>query len=122
MAQDDMALETAHNALISCAALAAKHEIHPVIDGLVRTMAQMTGLVGHGTAVREHRIVELPTGEKVSVSRLAVRFGQNYKGQLAAVMLFTVVKENATYLQHGWESVACVHVSFASLNGRFGAY
>lgn len=44
-------------------------------------------------------------GQKFVVSELAVQFGRNYKGQLAAVVVFAVASEHGNVLREGWKNV-----------------
>lgn len=102
---DDRALETAFYALANCARVAARHRLFNVLDNLIEALAQLTSLQGQ-LGVREFRLVDIEgTGERIAVSRLAVRFGQNYKGQIAAILLFKLVNELGETVRHSWTAV-----------------
>lgn len=66
----------------------------------------MTGLVDNEETdiTAPDPIVDV-AGQKYIVSRLAVRFGRNYKGQLAAVVAFAVASEHGSILRKGWVKV-----------------
>jgi brefeldin A-resistance guanine nucleotide exchange factor 1 len=70
------------------------------------SLAKMTGLLGskysNGTA--NNSTVKVQDTE-ITVSQLAVQFGRNYKGQLAAVVLFAVANEHGNILRDGWKYV-----------------
>lgn len=106
-ATDDLALEKAFNAILHCAKIAAKHHMQTVLDDLIQAIVNLTTLTGFGTGVKEHKIVEIDK-EKIPVSRIAVRFGQNYKGQLAMILLFAIVRENVQELQKSWVYVILI--------------
>ncbi|KAF5392909.1 hypothetical protein D9757_001066 [Collybiopsis confluens] len=55
------------------------------------------------------RVPNYPTvkveGQSVTVSNLSVKFGMNFKGQLAAVVLFNIVNVNGNALREGWTQI-----------------
>jgi len=67
----------------------------------------MTGLVDmeDNLLTAPDPIVDV-AGQKYVISRLAVRFGRNYKGQLAAVVAFAVASEHGSVLRKGWIKVS----------------
>ena len=44
-------------------------------------------------------------GQSITVSSLAVKFGANLKGQLAAVVLFNIMNRNGNAIREGWTQV-----------------
>jgi len=105
-AQDDVTLQKAITGFHQCALLSAHYQLHDVFDSIIVSLATMTGLVDsddtHMSA--PDPIVDV-AGQKYVVSRLAVRFGRNYKGQLAAVVAFAVASEHGSVLRKGWIKV-----------------
>ncbi|KAI8095249.1 hypothetical protein BDF21DRAFT_405503 [Thamnidium elegans] len=105
-AQDDDTLEKAITGFRHCASLAAHFELHQVFDSIVVNLATMTGLLENtdGNTSVPDPIVDV-AGQKYVVSKLAVRFGRNYKGQLAAVVMFAIVTSHGDSLRKGWLKV-----------------
>lgn len=105
-AQDDDTLAKAITGFRHCASLAAHFELHQVFDSIVVNLATMTGLLENtdGNTSVPDPIVDV-AGQKYVVSKLAVRFGRNYKGQLAAVVMFAIVTRHGDSLRKGWLKV-----------------
>jgi brefeldin A-resistance guanine nucleotide exchange factor 1 len=104
MSQDDLALENAYSALLSCAQIAGRHGMSKILDGFIKYVATLTNLTTGGNGVKEHQIVQVDE-ERIAVTRSAVRFGQNYKGQLATLLLFTIACEHGDQFRRGWSHV-----------------
>jgi brefeldin A-resistance guanine nucleotide exchange factor 1 len=105
-AQDDVTLQKAISGFHQCAMLSAHFELYDVFDSIVVNLATMTGLLdmsGHSNSLPDP-IVDV-AGEKYVISSLAVRFGRNYKAQLAAVVAFTIVTRHGNSLRNGWTKV-----------------
>lgn len=45
-------------------------------------------------------------GQSLTVSSLSVRFGLNFKAQLAVVVLFTIANGNGNSIREGWSQVS----------------
>ncbi|CEP08581.1 hypothetical protein [Parasitella parasitica] len=105
-AQDDDTLQKAITGFRQCASLAAHFELHDVFDSIVVNLATMTGLLesANSNTTVPDPIVDI-AGQKYVVSKLAIRFGRNYKGQLAAVVLFAIVTRHSDTLRKGWLKV-----------------
>ncbi|EIE78027.1 hypothetical protein RO3G_02731 [Rhizopus delemar RA 99-880] len=103
-AQDDDTLERAITGFRHCATLAAHFGLCEAFDSIVVNLATTTGLLDNPTSPVPDPIVDV-AGQKYVVSKLAVRFGRNYKGQLAAVVLFAVVTRHGDPLRKGWTKV-----------------
>ncbi|KAI9318923.1 hypothetical protein BX666DRAFT_1854919 [Dichotomocladium elegans] len=105
-AQDDGTLQKAISGFHQCAMLSAHFHLYDVFDAIVINLATMTGLLeeaGNRSTVPDP-IVEV-AGQKYVVSNLAVRFGRNYKGQLAAVVAFAVVTRHGNSMRKGWKRI-----------------
>lgn len=105
-APDDATLQKAITGFHQCAELSATYKLYDVFDYIIMSLAKMTGLLGskysNGTA--NNSTVKVQDTE-ITVSQLAVQFGRNYKGQLAAVVLFAVANEHGNILRDGWKYV-----------------
>ena len=89
-----------------CATLAAKLKLPEVFDFLVMSLSRATGLLADTTlaATANFPIVEVD-GQKVTVSPLSIRLGTSFRGQMAAVVLFTIANGNGSAIRDGWEQV-----------------
>ncbi|KAI8068278.1 hypothetical protein BC940DRAFT_299601 [Gongronella butleri] len=105
-AQDDITLQKAISGFHQCAMLSAHFDLHDVFDSIVVNLASMTGLLDSldYTNSLPDPIVDV-AGEKYVVSTLAVRFGRNYKAQLAAVVVFAIVTRHGNSLRRGWVKI-----------------
>ncbi|KAI9483078.1 MAG: hypothetical protein EXX96DRAFT_478742 [Benjaminiella poitrasii] len=105
-AQDDDILQKAITGFRHCASLAAHFELYDIFDSIIINLATMTGLLENtnGNTSVPDPIVDV-AGQKYVVSKLATRFGRNYKGQLAAVVMFAIVTRHEDSLRKGWIKV-----------------
>jgi len=105
---DDETIQRAVGGFRQCASLAGAFGLPEVFDFIAGTLSQATGLVdAEGDVDRKgmnNPVVEVE-GQNVTVSRLSIEFGTNIRGQLAAVVLFTVANSNADSIREGWEQV-----------------
>lgn len=106
-AQDDSTLQKAISGFHQCAMLSAHFQLHDVFDAIVINLANMTGLIEetNGRNSVPDPIVDV-AGQKYVVSDLAIRFGRNYKGQLAAVVAFAVVTRHGNSMRKGWKKAS----------------
>ncbi|KAI9494797.1 hypothetical protein BDB00DRAFT_817115 [Zychaea mexicana] len=105
-AQDDATLQKAISGFHQCAMLASHFKLYEVFDAIVVNLANMTGLLEESNSrnMVPDPIVDV-AGQKYVVSHLAVRFGRNYKGQLAAVVAFAVVTRHGNSMRKGWGKI-----------------
>ena len=104
---DDYVIQRAITGFRQCATLAGNFQLPEVFDYIVTSMSQATDLLeDHESSkvVTNFPIVEVD-GQNVTVSPLSIRFGTSYRGQLAAVVLFTVANGNGNAIKEGWEQV-----------------
>lgn len=107
--QDEGLLERAISGYRSCAILAGQWGMYEVFDYMVEGLAHHTGLVdgtdesvGPSTdALQQPKTVDVE-GTPIPVSPLSIRFGMDFKGQLAAVVLFTIAHGNGKAIRVGW--------------------
>ncbi|WFD35252.1 GDP/GTP exchange factor for ARF [Malassezia cuniculi] len=111
---DEHMLQRTIAACRQCAALADAHGVPQVLDYMVQHFAIATGLVdapnarGAPTAVREVQ------GAQVTVTPLSIQFGADFKGQLAAVVLFTIANGSGNAIRGGWRVLYAVLESLLS--------
>ena len=105
---DDYTVQRAITGFRQLATLAGHYKLPEVLDYVVVSLSQVTSLVPDTliTRVPRYPVVEVE-GQDVTVSSLSVRFGTNFKGQLAAVVLFTIINGNGNAVREGWTQV-CV--------------
>ena len=89
-----------------CAQIAARYNVTEALDHIIYCLAKITTLapdVLPNTSLN----TEVQAGKKsVMVSELAVKFGRDYRAQLATVVLFKgVILANEAKIQKGWQMV-----------------
>lgn len=100
---DDYTVQRAITGFRQCATLAGHFRLPDVFDYVVVSLSQATTLLPESliSRVLNYPVVEVE-GQDVTVSSLSVKFGTNFKGQLAAVVLFTIVNGNGNAIREGW--------------------
>ena len=103
---DDYIVQRAIAGFRQCATLAGHFHLPDVFDYVVVSLSEVTGLLPNSpmTSVPSFPVVSVE-GQDVTVSTLSINFGTNFKGQLAAVVLFTVLNGNGGALREGWTQV-----------------
>lgn len=114
--QDDYMLERSIAGFRQCAMLASKFGMSEIFDFMVHSLAGVTGLLDRNVppALMNNAVVEVE-GQNVTVSPLSVRFGTNFKGQLAAVVLFTIANGNGDAVRSGWTEVSSARSDCADI-------
>ncbi|OCH87410.1 Sec7-domain-containing protein [Obba rivulosa] len=104
--EDDYAIERAITGFRQCATLARHFDMQDVFDYVVVSLSQATSLLSESlpSQVPNNPVVEID-GQLITVSSLSVKFGTNFKGQLAAVVLFNIVNGNGNALREGWTQI-----------------
>lgn len=110
--RDEHLLERAISGFRQCAILASKWGMDEVFDFMIEGLSASTGLLdpsgpttlAHSGPITNHATVEVE-GAKVAVSPLGIRFGTDFKGQLAAVVLFTIANGNGEAIRNGWTPI-----------------
>jgi golgi-specific brefeldin A-resistance guanine nucleotide exchange factor 1 len=113
--EDDYAIQRAISGFKQCATLAGHFKLLDVFDFVVVSLSQATSLLSDSLLanVPNYPVVDVD-GQSVTVSSLSIKFGTNFKGQLAAVVLFNILNGNGNALREGWTQVRGSIVS-----GRF---
>lgn len=104
--EDDYIIERAISGFRQCATLARHFNMPDVFDYVVVSLSQATSLLPESlpSQVPNYPVIEIE-GQTVTISSLSVKFGTNFKGQLAAVVLFNIVNGNGNALREGWTQV-----------------
>lgn len=109
---DDYTVQRAITGFRQLATLAGHFNLPEVLDYVVVSLSQVTSLVPDTlmTRVPHYPVIEVE-GQDVTVSSLSVKFGTNFKGQLAAVVLFTIINGNGNAVREGWMQVCNTYSS-----------
>ncbi|CAG8656602.1 17032_t:CDS:10 [Dentiscutata erythropus] len=105
-APNDTILQKAITGFHQCALLSAQYKLYDVFDYIIMSLSKMTGLLGahYSNETANNPLVKAGNAE-ITVSDLSIQFGRNYKGQLAAVVLFAVANEHGNILREGWKYI-----------------
>lgn len=104
-ATDDAVFSRVIAGFDQCARIAAKYGLTEALDHIVRCLSTISTLSTEtppSTALNTEIQVN---SNSVMVSELAVKFGRDFKAQLATVVLFRVVTSNEKVLREGWKQV-----------------
>jgi brefeldin A-resistance guanine nucleotide exchange factor 1 len=106
-AGDEHVIQHAITGFRQCATLAGHFNMPEVFDRIVQSLAPATGLLDE--TEDGYQMGNYPTAERdnlsITVSPLAVRFGQSYRSQLATVVLFTIANGNGNAVRAGWTQI-----------------
>jgi brefeldin A-resistance guanine nucleotide exchange factor 1 len=104
--EDDHVIERSIAGFRQCATLAGHFVLPDVFDYVVVSLSQATSLLSDQlpTRVPNYPVVTVEN-QPVTVSTISVKFGTNFRGQLAAVVLFNIVNGNGNALREGWTQV-----------------
>ncbi|KAF8522156.1 hypothetical protein BU17DRAFT_45284 [Hysterangium stoloniferum] len=103
---DDYVVQRAIAGFRQCATLAGIFRLPDVFDYIVQSLSRVTTLLSNSsyTSVPNHPVIEVE-GKEITVSSLSVRFGNDIKAQLAAVVLFTIANGNGNAIRDGWVQI-----------------
>lgn len=103
---DDYIIQRAIAGFRQCATLAGHFDLPDVFDFVVVSLSQATSLLSDSlpSQVPNFPVVDVD-GTSITVSSLSAKFGTNFKGQLAAVVLFNIVNGHGNALREGWTQV-----------------
>ena len=89
------------------ATLAGHFSLPEVLDFVVVALSQVSSLVPDTlmTRVPHYPVIEVD-GQDITISTLSIKFGTNFKGQLASVVLFAIVNGNGNTVREGWTQVS----------------
>ena len=104
---DDYVIQRAIGGFRQCATLAGSFQLPDVFDYIVQSLSHVTTLLSDSTytSVPNRPAVEVE-GREITVSSLSVKFGNNIRAQLAAVVLFTIANGNGNAIREGWTQVS----------------
>ncbi|PLW24347.1 hypothetical protein PCANC_00944 [Puccinia coronata f. sp. avenae] len=98
---DDFMLQRIVAGFQQCATLASRFNLPDAFDETIAALARISDLIHQPSPE-----VNFPTvpadGQTLTISPLSIRFGKNFKAQLAAVVLFTVASTDGNAIRRGW--------------------
>ncbi|KAJ5315468.1 hypothetical protein N7476_005775 [Penicillium atrosanguineum] len=104
-ASDDAVYSRVVNGFDQCAQIAARYGLTEAFDRIISSLSSISTLATTkppSTALN----TEVQAGKKsVMVSELAVKFGRDFRAQLATVVLFRVLAGNESTPKQGWEHI-----------------
>lgn len=104
-ASDDAVYSRVVMGFDQCAQIAAKYGLTEAFDRIIYCLSQISTLATD-TPPNTSLNTEVQAGKKsVMVSELAVKFGRDFRAQLATVVLFRVLAGNESVVRHSWKYV-----------------
>lgn len=104
-ASDDAVFSRVVAGFDQCAQIAASYSITDAFDHIIFCLSSITSLASDEPS-KTALNTEVQVGKKsVMVSELAVKFGRDFKAQLACVVLFGVISGNEAKIKDGWKHV-----------------
>lgn len=101
--KDEYLLEREISGFRHCAILASRFGMIELFDSMCSGLANATGLLdAAGAGIMTNNAQVEVEGQSITVSPLSIQFGSNFKGQLAAVVLFTIANGNGNAIRKGW--------------------
>lgn len=105
-ASDDAVFSRVITGFDQCARIAARYGLSEAVDQVIYCLSYITSL---STEMPSNTTLntEIQVGENsVMVSELAVKFGRDFKAQLATVVLFRVVTGSEAIISRSWKHVS----------------
>lgn len=104
--EEDYIIQRAIAGFRQCATLAGQFRLPDIFDFVVVSLSQVTSLLSESLPARvpNYPVIDVE-GQSITVSNLSVKFGTNFKGQLAAVVLFNIVNGNGNAIREGWMQI-----------------
>lgn len=104
-ASDDAVYSRVVNGFDQCAQIAARYGLTEAFDRIVSSLASISTL-STTKPPSTNLNTEVQAGKKsVMVSELAVKFGRDFRAQLATVVLFRILVGNESAPKQGWEHI-----------------
>jgi brefeldin A-resistance guanine nucleotide exchange factor 1 len=113
-ASDDAVFSRVITGFDQCARIATKHGLTEALDQIVYCLSYITTLATDTPSNTTLNTEIQVSGNSVMVSEMAVKFGRDFKAQLATVVLFRVVTGSEAVIRNSWK-----HVSFVLSLRRF---
>ncbi|RYP89262.1 hypothetical protein DL770_004481 [Monosporascus sp. CRB-9-2] len=103
-ATDDAVFNRVIAGFDQCARIASKYGNTEALDRIIRNLSFMSTLESESNTALNTELKQ-SDGNAVMVSELAVKLGSDLKGQLATLVLFSVVKGSEHIIRKGWQHI-----------------
>ncbi|KAI9144046.1 hypothetical protein BKA69DRAFT_1122695 [Paraphysoderma sedebokerense] len=122
--EDEVSLQKSIKMFNYCARIASSHNIPEVLDTMIISLCKATTLLPDSTDELQLSLPEdepeSPTDDEAreknrfrSVNALSVRFGHNFKAQIATIILFSLAAEYGNMIREGWINLLeCIKTLF----------
>ena len=105
-ASDDAVFSRVVLGFDQCAQIAAKYNIAEALDHVIFCLSSMSTLASDAPTNTALNTEVQAEKKSVMVSELAVKFGRNYKAQLACAVLFRLIPRKEAKINNGWTYVS----------------
>lgn len=88
------------------AQISNRYQIAGVTDQIIYSLGKISTLT-YGNLSVPLSTIEMTTdaNEKIVVSELSVQFGEDFKAQLASIILFRIAKSNSSFISESWSQI-----------------
>ncbi|KAF3935627.1 hypothetical protein ABW19_dt0205181 [Dactylella cylindrospora] len=104
-ATDDAVFTRVITGFDQVARVAAKYELHECLDRVIRCLSLISTLATESPPSTKLNTEVQVNDNSVMVSEMAVRFGRDFKAQLATVVLFRIVTGKEPVIREGWNQI-----------------
>lgn len=105
-ASEDAVYQRVVTGFDQCAQIAAKYDLTDALDHIIYCLATISSLNSEVTSNTSLNTEVQAGNRNVMVSEMAVKFGRDYRAQLATVVLFKgVIAGNETKIRDGWKHI-----------------
>lgn len=101
-ATDDAVFSRVVTGFDQCAHIAAKYGLTDVVDHIIFCLSSISTLASESPPSTALNTEVQAGGNSIMVSETAVRFGRDFKAQLATVILFRVLNGHESAVRDGW--------------------
>ena len=103
-----MSLQKAIVGFHHCALIASHYNHAESFDSIIISLSNISGLLLKNSDLNNQQLRRRETLSDTvgKVDHWVVAFGNNYKGQLAAILMFSLVNEFGNVVNTGWQSVS----------------
>ncbi|KAI9731313.1 MAG: GDP/GTP exchange factor for ARF [Cirrosporium novae-zelandiae] len=105
-ASDDAVFSRVVTGFDQCAQIAAKYGLTEAFDHIIFCLSTISTLATDSPPSTALNTEVQASSKSVMVSELAVKFGRDYKAQLATVVLFRVLADNESIIRRGWDHIS----------------
>ncbi|KAI9815369.1 MAG: GDP/GTP exchange factor for ARF [Thelocarpon impressellum] len=113
-ATDDAVFSRVVTGFDQCARIAAKYGLTGALDHIIFSLSSISTLASKEAPNTSLNTEVQVNDNSVMVSELAVRFGRDFKAQLATVVLFRVVSGNEAIVRDGWKHIVRIWLNLFS--------